>query len=43
MDLPEAKVNLKTFKKKIKVEVIPISAATGEGLDELKERLKRMA
>lgn len=43
IDLPEARENLKTFKKKIKVEVLPISAATGEGLDELRDRLKRLA
>lgn len=43
MDLPEARENLKAFKKKIRVEIVPISAATGEGLDELRERLKRLA
>ncbi|MCK4244716.1 MAG: GTPase ObgE [Candidatus Omnitrophica bacterium] len=35
MDLPEAKENLKNFKKEIKKEVIPISALTGEGIKEL--------
>jgi GTP-binding protein len=36
MDVPEAKVNLAKFKKKVKVPIYPISAATGEGLQKLK-------
>ena len=40
MDLPDAKENLKIFKRRFpKVTVIPISADTGEGLDKLKEWL----
>lgn len=43
MDVPEAKVNLVKFKKKVRVPVFPISAATGEGLDRLKNELFRRA
>lgn len=39
MDIPEAKINLAKFKKKFKVAVFPISAATGEGLEKLKNEL----
>lgn len=35
MDLPEAKENLKRFKKIVKKKVYPISAMTGEGTQEL--------
>jgi len=37
MDMPEAKENLKAFKKKVKKTVYPISCATGEGIKELLE------
>ena len=37
MDIPEAKGNLKVFKKKIKKTVYPISCVTGEGIKELLE------
>jgi GTP-binding protein len=40
MDLPEAKENLKKFKQKIKGEIFPISAVTGEGVDVLLNRLR---
>jgi GTP-binding protein len=40
MDLPEAADNLRQFKQRFrKIEVFPISAEQGEGLDRLKERL----
>ena len=32
MDLPQAKENLKSFREKVKKEVTPISAVTGEGV-----------
>jgi GTPase len=37
MDIPQAKENLKAFKKKVKKKVYPISCATGEGIKELLE------
>lgn len=40
MDVPESKERLKTFKKKIKKEIFPISAVTGEGVDALLNRLR---
>ena len=40
MDVPEAKEALKKFKKKFKVPVFPISAATGEGVDALLQRIR---
>jgi GTP-binding protein len=40
MDLPQARENLKIFRRKIKKEIFPISAATGEGTQAL---LKRFA
>ena len=40
MDLPEAKEHLKAFKRKIKKEIFPISAATGEGLTPLLQRVR---
>lgn len=43
MDVPEAKVNLARFKKKHKVAVFPISAATGEGLEKLRNELFKRA
>jgi GTP-binding protein len=43
MDLPEAKENLKRFKKTSRKKVYPISAVTGEGVKELIDALfKRM-
>lgn len=42
MDLPEAKMNLETFKRKVKKEIFPISAATGEGLEALLQRLRKV-
>ncbi len=42
MDLPEAKINLEKFKRKVKKEIFPISAATGEGLEALLQRLRRV-
>lgn len=40
MDLPEARKNLELFRRKVKKEIFPISAATGEGLDVLLQRLR---
>ncbi|OIO37936.1 MAG: hypothetical protein AUJ72_03465 [Candidatus Omnitrophica bacterium CG1_02_46_14] len=40
MDVPEARLNLKKFKRKIKKEIFPISAVTGEGLDALLNRIR---
>lgn len=40
MDLPEAKENLKRFKKKFKEKIIPISALSTQGLDKLVLKLK---
>ena len=37
MDIPEAKENLKAFRKKIKKTIYPISCVTGEGIKELLE------
>jgi GTPase len=37
MDMPEAKENLKAFKKKVKKIVYPVSCVTGEGIKELLE------
>lgn len=42
MDLPEAEEHLKAFKRKTKTRPIPVSAETGEGMDELKTRLYRL-
>jgi GTPase len=40
MDLPGAEENLKRLRKRFsKIEVVPISAAQGEGIEELKKRL----
>jgi len=40
MDLSEGPENLKALRKKFpKIDVVPISAATGEGIDELKQEL----
>jgi GTP-binding protein len=40
IDVPEARENLKAFRKKVKVELYPISAATGEGFPELLAHLR---
>ena len=40
MDVPEAKERLKEFKKKIKKEIFPISAVTGEGVPALLNKLR---
>jgi GTPase len=42
MDLPEAKENLVKFRKKVRKKVIPISAATGEGMKELLNQLRTL-
>lgn len=40
LDLPDANENLKALGKKFsKIEIVPISAATGEGIEELKKKL----
>src|ERR1700719_2721745 len=40
MDLPGASENLKALRKKFpKIEITPVSAAKGEGIDDLKKRL----
>lgn len=39
MDLPEAKDNLKRFKKKYKTKILPISCLNEEGIDDLKSYL----
>ncbi|MBI4352716.1 MAG: Obg family GTPase CgtA [Candidatus Omnitrophica bacterium] len=41
MDIPEAHVYLKKFKTRVKKEVFPISAVTGEGIPELLNRLRQ--
>lgn len=40
MDVTEARENLKIFKRKIKKEIFPISAVTGEGLDALLQKIR---
>src|SRR5207248_3014402 len=40
MDLAGAKVNVQTLRKKFsKIDIVPISAAKGEGIEELKKKL----
>ncbi|MBE7539450.1 MAG: GTPase ObgE [Opitutaceae bacterium] len=41
IDLPEAAANLTRFKRRHKVDVIPISCLSGQGLDDLKAELRR--
>ena len=42
MDLPGAEENLKAMRKKFsKIAVVPVSAAKGEGIDELKKKLAK--
>jgi GTPase len=40
LDLPEAKIHLKAFKRKYKVPLVPISCASGDGLAALKNELR---
>lgn len=42
MDVPEAKKNLTKLKRAFRREWFPISAATGEGIDDLLNRLRRV-
>ncbi len=42
MDLPEAQENLKLFRKKVRKRIIPISAATGEGMKALLNQLRTL-
>ena len=42
MDLPEARVNLTRFKRKVKKEIFPISAVTGEGVDTLLKKIRSL-
>ena len=42
MDVPEARVNLKKFKRMVKKEIFPISAVTGEGINTLLNRLREI-
>ncbi|MDP2920788.1 MAG: GTPase ObgE [Candidatus Omnitrophota bacterium] len=37
MDIPEAKENLKAFRKKVRKKIYPVSCVTGEGIKELLE------
>ncbi|MEI8243344.1 MAG: GTPase ObgE [bacterium] len=39
MDLPEAVANLKSFRRRIRVPIIKISAVDGTGIEEIKQRL----
>ena len=42
MDLPNAQENLNALRQKFpKIDIVPVSAATGEGIDELKKRLAK--
>jgi GTPase len=42
MDLPDAEENLSGVRKKLpKIDIVPISAAKGEGIEELKKKLAR--
>lgn len=36
MDLPEAAAHLRNFKRKVRRRIVPVSTATGQGLEELK-------
>jgi GTPase len=43
MDLPEAEANLKTLRKRFpKIDIVPVSAAKGEGIEELKKKLEEV-
>ncbi|MDP9187107.1 MAG: GTPase ObgE, partial [Verrucomicrobiota bacterium] len=40
MDLPNAQENLNALRKKFpKIDIVPVSAAKGEGIEELKKKL----
>jgi selenocysteine-specific translation elongation factor len=40
MDLPDSEENVKALRKKFpKIDILPISAAKGEGIEELKKQL----
>jgi len=42
-DLPEAAENVKALRQKFpKIDIVPVSAATGEGIKELKEKLAQL-
>jgi len=42
MDLPDAEENLSGVRKKFpKIDIVPISAAKGEGIEELKKKLEK--
>ncbi len=42
MDLPGADENLNALRKKFpKIDIVPVSAATGEGIDDLKGKLEQ--
>lgn len=43
MDLPEAADALKEFRKKTKIKPLPVSAATGDGIKELREAIHKLA
>lgn len=42
MDLPEAAEQLRRFQQRTRVQPVPVSALTGAGLEELKERLRAL-
>ena len=42
MDIPEARQNLKKFGRKLKKEIFPISAVTGEGISGLLNRIREI-
>lgn len=42
MDLPEAAQKLKAFKKATKCKPLPVSALSGDGIPELRERIREM-
>jgi GTP-binding protein len=42
MDVPEASAHLKTFKRKVRRKIFPVSTLTGEGLDDLRLALAAM-
>ena len=42
MDLPEAQENLKKFRTKVRKQVFPISAATGEGMEKLLNKVRSL-
>ena len=41
MDLPESADNLVAFRKATRTKPLPVSALTGEGIDDLKEALRK--